>query len=112
MTYLVIMKQHGEGCDYTIGCGMTYRIVEAESIDELMENEIAFPEGEDEPTCSKLRGDNELKEVIVIPYDQAQFIDLKPWKKMVEDKISDDLADMRSAEDLAEFERLRKKLGK
>ncbi len=40
--YLVMRSQNAEGCDYSIGCGMRYDVMEAESIEALMED-IVFP---------------------------------------------------------------------
>lgn len=36
MTYLIHFKQNGVGCDYTISCGETIKIIEAPSIDEAI----------------------------------------------------------------------------
>lgn len=35
-TYVVVMKQKDEGCDYTIGCGTKYEFIEADGIEEAM----------------------------------------------------------------------------
>jgi len=33
MKFVAVLKQKGGGCDYTIGCGITYKIFEAENIE-------------------------------------------------------------------------------
>jgi hypothetical protein len=35
MKYLVVFEQDGEGCDYTIGCGIYSEEIEAEDIGDL-----------------------------------------------------------------------------
>ena len=35
--YLLIREQAGEGCDYTIGCGLDWTIVEGESLEAVVE---------------------------------------------------------------------------
>jgi hypothetical protein len=34
MRYILVMQQYGEGCDYTIGCGIKYRIMTARTFEE------------------------------------------------------------------------------
>lgn len=36
LKYVVIMKQKGDGCDYTIGCGINFEIFEAENAGDAM----------------------------------------------------------------------------
>ncbi len=50
MRYLVVKKEHGGGCDYTIGCGMRYDWIEADSYPELIEK-VTFPDGRDEQSA-------------------------------------------------------------
>ncbi len=109
--YIVIKKQFGEGCDYTIGCGTRKDIVEAESIDEIMEK-IALSEGKHEPYCSELTGDNELAEVLIIPFDCAITVDLEPWRQKVQDNIKEYENDQTEANERAVLERLQKKYNK
>jgi hypothetical protein len=47
MTYLIIFDQRGEGCDYTIGCGITYQYLTASDMAdaekktrEILEEEV------------------------------------------------------------------------
>lgn len=37
MKYVIILEQRGEGCDYTIGCGINFRVIEAESREKAEE---------------------------------------------------------------------------
>ena len=109
MKFLVCKKQEGEGCDYTIGCGMRYDIIYADSIEEVQEMEI-WPEGCDE--CSSLcREDDKLKEILIIPFDEVFKVDIDSIKKYInkenhkkdEQKVRD--------EEIAELTRLQVKYG-
>lgn len=78
MKYLVIRKQKGEGCDYTIGCGMHYewRDFDGTPAEALahFSKKIAYPEGDDEYFA--LEDDSDLSEAWVIPADSAMRVDL------------------------------------
>ena len=37
MIYYALVTQHGEGCDYTIACGLFYFKLEADNIDDAKE---------------------------------------------------------------------------
>ena len=112
MKFLVCQKQPGEGCDYTIGCGMRYDIVEADSKEEVIEN-IIFPEGRDE-YCA-LEDDNAIDELLVINITNSEIVtevDLWELKGEVIEEREKEKRDSERQSDEAEFERLRKKLGK
>lgn len=68
--YLVCKKQKGEGCDYTIGCGMRYDFIEADSVDDAIEKTI-YPDGRRER--SALDGDMALNEILIIPAEYVIF---------------------------------------
>ena len=51
MKFLICLKQSGEGCDYTIGCGMNFEIIEASSLENAKEK-VIYPEGLDASTRS------------------------------------------------------------
>ena len=110
MQYMVIYKQSGEGCDYTIGCGMKYEILEADDMKELTE-EIVFPDGRGEYSIFN-NEDISYDEIIVVPFNQTEPLDLislESWAKAIDNA---DKEEQQRLEDEAEFERLRKKLGK
>lgn len=110
MQYLVIFKQAGEGCDYTIGCGMNYEIMEADSIEDLKE-QITFPDGKEE--YSRFHNtDIYFSEIIVVPFDKTEPLDIEELMKMAKevDETFDNEKELSADE--AEFERLKKKLGK
>jgi len=105
--WLVCQKQKGEGCDYTIGCGMRYDVVEAESLDAAIEQTI-WPEGRDE--CSALMyGDGEaIIEILVVPWQEVRMVNVA--KRLVE--IEEREAVMQEAEaEYVEYLRLKEKFG-
>tara|TARA_Y100000034_G_scaffold112283_1_gene146125 strand:- start:90 stop:419 length:330 start_codon:yes stop_codon:yes gene_type:complete len=109
MQYLVIFKQAGEGCDYTIGCGMNYEIMEADSIEDLKEK-ITFPEGREE--YSVFYQGFGYEEIIVVPFEQTEPLDIEELIKTgnASDEVLDEEEELSADE--AEFERLKEKLGK
>lgn len=62
--YLVCEKQFVRGCDYTIGCGMSYEWIEAESTIEV-EEKILWPDGREENHV--LKGEFDREEILIIP---------------------------------------------
>lgn len=111
MKFLVCQKQHGEGCDYTIGCGMTYSIHNAVDREQLIED-ILYPEGRGhEDEYCVMEGDEALQELIIIPVDDdsLEYVDLeKIVIDMMKDKKDKDKQDLEDKE-REEFERLKKK---
>ena len=106
--FMVMQKQHGYGCDYTIGCGMRFDVMEAESKEALIE-EIIFPDGRDE--CSAVEGDSELKELLVVEMDSVESVDLSKFKELVDDIKEERYRREKDEEDRKEYERLQEKFG-
>jgi len=77
MKYLVCRKQEGEGCDYTIGCGMRFGYYEADTVEDLIE-EISYPDGREE-SCALL-GEQELTELLIVPFNYIRAIDIEQLK--------------------------------
>lgn len=73
MKFLVCRKQKNEGCDYTIGCGMVFEFLYADSKSDLIEN-IIYPDGRGEN--NSLDGDNELSDLLIIHCEYVDEIDL------------------------------------
>jgi len=73
MKYLVCQKQDGEGCGYTIGCGMRYDIIDANSVDDAIEQTI-WPDGREEH-CN-LEGESALIEILVVAVPDVVFVDV------------------------------------
>ncbi len=103
MRYYAYLKQKGEGCDYTIGCGNTLVTVDADNdedartkLGELIEEEYT---GERELESVQLFKDK-------ISFNLDKVYDSHRSKKDSEAKRLQHLKDME------EFERLKRKLGK
>lgn len=110
MLYLVIYKQAGIGCDYTIGCGINYKTIEAENEEELKEK-IVYPEGKDEYSIFRNK-DIGYEEIMYVPLENTTVLDINSIKKEIEEKSQKEAEEKERLEDEKEFERLRKKLGK
>lgn len=77
MKFLVCEKQSGEGCDYSIGCGMKYSLIEADSIEEAQEQAI-YPDGRDE-WCA-LEGEQARCQIWIVHADNMHVVDIKSIK--------------------------------
>ena len=106
MKFLVCKKQEGEGCDYTIGCGMDYDIVDAESIEQAIIDAV-YPDGRDE--ASSLEGENAIVEIIIAPAEFILRVDIERIKAGIDlEKAMASEMDMEKKE-RAELERLQAK---
>ena len=107
MKYTVILKQDGEGCDYTIGCGMTKTTIEANSLDEAKEklNKLII---ETYPRTRMERG-LAWAELYEEKIYSAPVEDLYAEKQQKEDKEDQEI---REKKDREEFERLKEKFAK
>jgi len=73
MQYLVCVKS-SEGCDYSIGCGMRYNLVEAESREAVIES-VVWPDGREE--YSSVEGELALTEILIIPASDVVSVDIE-----------------------------------
>jgi hypothetical protein len=98
MRYLIAQRQEGEGCDYTIGCGMLFYFDDFDGPPHEARThfakQIAYPDGEDEGLA--IDGDNALAEVWIVPADGALALDLDAMRK--EDKWRREAAKKREKE--------------
>jgi hypothetical protein len=104
MQFLVCRKQHGEGCDYTIGCGMAFGVIDADSIEDAQEK-IIYPEGLDE--YSALEGDYALSELLIVPYDAVLDVELTSIAETIKDRNNQAEQNEKVKSDLAELDRLK-----
>lgn len=77
MKFLVCEKQQGHGCDYTIGCGMLFRVVEAADA-KALEEKLIWPEGRDE--YNTLTGDETRVQLMYVPFEHVVTMDLATIK--------------------------------
>ena len=100
MKFLVCRKQEGEGCDYTIGCGMRFDVIEADSLNAAVDR-IVWPDGQDE--CSSLEGEFALVKILAVPFDEVHIVDVEGYKSAIA-KVRDD--ERKAAAEAAEKEEL------
>mgnify|MGYP001562524102 CR=1 FL=1 len=108
MKYLVCKKQHGDGCDYTIGCGMRFDVIEALSLEDAIEQTI-YPSGRN--NFSALEGEEALEELLIIPAEYATSVDLKSMTLEIESERKRQAEEQQRNKELAELERLKAKYG-
>jgi hypothetical protein len=113
MRYLIAEQQEGEGCDYTIGCGMRFYFEDFDGpLDEAVKHfttKIAYPDGEEEGLA--IDGDNALAEVWIVPADGAVALDLAAIREADKKMRAEAKKREKEASEKAEFERLRQKFG-
>ena len=109
MKYLVCKKQRGVGCDYTIGCGMRYDFIDAESVEDAIEK-VVYPDGRD--NYSALEGENALVEIYVVPVSYVATIDVKSIAHEI--KADRKLREIEAVklQEIAELRRLQLKYGR
>jgi hypothetical protein len=104
-TYKAYLQQEGEGCDYTIGCGLRVIDITANSMEEAkhkLAETIATEYSYDEGMLYAA----ELYEV-----EQVFSMDVKAiYQKVVDDRNAEKQRE-KDAKEKAEFERLKSKFG-
>jgi hypothetical protein len=106
--YLVCEKQKGEGCDYTIGCGMRFDFIEADSIQDAIEQTVS-PDGRDKN--SQLEGENALEKILIIPAEYVTVVDVASIVDEIKQQRKNEAAEAQKAKELAELKRLKSKYG-
>ncbi len=133
MKYYLVRYQKGQGCDYTIGCGLDVEQISAKNMDEAIKKVIGIPDDwketfnegwEDYIYDDGHLGDAEIdserqiesvsllevnEEINMMPILKAKLAEMKSHFQFLRDEK--DLA-AKEARDLAEFERLKKKFKK
>ena len=104
--YKAYLKQDGEGCDYTIGCGQTLIDIEAENIKDAkiqLKEIIADEYNNDECRLETV----EIYEISwFIDFDIQHFYEqLEKMQELANNKLKDE-------SDILEYERLKIKFGK
>ena len=104
MKFLVVSKMHGYGCDYTIGCGMRFDWVEAESAEEA-ERKIV----EDYGVKPSESDEQPLKEIYVIPEKYVHKLDVEYHVQAKTLRINREKEEREKQKDMKELDRLQKK---
>ena len=124
MKFVILMKQEGEGCDYTIACGQKYCFIEAADMEEALYRVRAASL---DSSCKDFEIScdfEEMKEVFIVEVGHVvNALKIKSKKEILDDlkakrakeekarlKRLQDNADKESL-DQREYERLKKKFG-
>ena len=102
MTYKAYLKQHGEGCDYTIGCGQLTVTIEARDSDEAKKKLIELVKEE-------YTGEYALDTCELYECSNVFVIDTHKIYGKIEQDRKDEEAERVLQQEKAEFERLNKK---
>lgn len=103
MQYYIYLKQKGEGCDYTIGCGET--IVELNCQHHELNKKVS--ELLDEMENSEC----EIEKVLVFEYDDNIRFDLETYHMRKSAKKEQQELDERTKQDLETLKKLQEKYG-
>jgi hypothetical protein len=114
--FLVVEKGFGEGCDYTIGCNMNYEIVEADSIEALVQDTIngaLFEDGDGREQMLKdlCFCENELKECIIVPMTEAVYVKLRDIEREHNNQVRKRKAQKAIEDEKEQLKKLQAKYG-
>lgn len=117
--FLILVSQAGEGCDYSIGCGLNWSFYEAPTAQEAFDKWCVDSELNDprEPYMFQYHapgGEGEYAEVQVLELATGDAHE-HFWPKFVQKRLTEIVAaeaQEKQQKDLEEYERLKAKLGK
>jgi len=110
MRYVIILKQRGEGCDYTIGCGINFKIIEARDFAEAQVKARAYFIENYSYGCEYDRNLCDLEAMTIAAAPTSLPVD--EWWSAIRIKEVERQKAAKEAEELAELERLKKKYNK
>ena len=105
--YTVILRQAGEGCDYTIGCGVSVSEYDLDAtnptaaIKEL--TDVLIEEG------AFSNPDQEISEGYIVPSEAVIELDIKGIVKRMRDQRAEEERQIAEAKERKELERLQRK---
>ncbi len=114
--YLLVMNQSG-GCDYTIGCGIAYEFIEANSMEEAIRKakkdlcgyEIEY-KGEIHFEERRIGADIDyIQRATIYEISASENLPLSSWLEEQKIIIEGHAKKKQEKDELAEFERLKKK---
>ena len=106
MQYILVMQQRGEGCDYSIGCGIKYRIMTAVDYPEAEKLAKAYIQDMYPPDH-----DEELERAYLAILPSHESLPLVEWYDEIRTINRDAEAQEVRDKELAELERLKDKYG-
>ncbi len=110
--FIAWLKQKGEGCDYTIGCGFELVELQSQSLDAArleLENIILGEDGNGSYTQESGR---ELSEAHLYEVNSKHIMPLDIWYQEHNKKQQQAALKYMEEQEHKEFERLQKKFGK
>ena len=110
MKFLICLKQSTEGCDYTIGCGMKFEVIEASSLEDAKEK-VIYPEGLEENSIFE-NTDISYDDIKIVSMEHVFNLDVEGMEEQILKKRREKEEEEKRLEDEAEFERLKRKLNK
>lgn len=108
MKYIVLLKQKNEGCDYSIGCGMRFDEVEAESDEDLVEK-VIWPECKE--SYSILECEEKIAVFMFAPANTFKTVDIDSILKHIESNKKEVENNATYNTERAEYDRLKRKFG-
>jgi hypothetical protein len=113
--FWMLMVQNGEGCDYTIGCGLCAEPLKAQTIEEARKEAEDFFTARDEDGWENShhvnpKSESALEHVVLVT--ASEFLPLEKWQEEYLAYRAKKDAEEQRKKDEAELERLQKKLGK
>jgi len=114
--FLVVEHQAGEGCDYSIGCGVLTYEVEAESMDAVLAQlkSAAFSEGESsDEEGGGLLATQERKRGVACVYEivAAKPLPLAEWRKELRAAGEKEAQEAKERDERETLAKLQKKYG-
>ena len=103
-TYKAYLKQQGEGCDYTIGCGQTLISIEADDMESAKFKLFNIIQ-------ENYTDDNELKRAELYEVSDTLTIDLKNFYNLIKDKQYTSIKQEEERIEREELKRLKEKYG-
>jgi hypothetical protein len=103
MEFLVCERQEDEGCHYTIGCGMKFSIIDAESVNDAA-NKVIWPDGiAAEEYCTLIDGDDIRNRIYVAPMDAVHVVDIDAMTVLAEKVRDSKVVEPATNEELAKW---------
>ena len=72
MRFVILLRQHGEGCDYTIGCGYRFEFFDAKDMDDALYKARTKDREDYNYPCERIWGHkvDEMDKALILPVDQ------------------------------------------
>jgi len=102
MIYYALIKQVGEGCDYTIGCGRNWKRLEATTLEEATQEALTSVHITDFEVSNERQPTREIESIQLLAV--AEEHDLSA---AIESKVQEDIQAWREQQRAAKLEQLK-----